>query len=284
MKPLSHVEMEGDCRQPTSKMSVKISWNSPVVKTFLSIHDVQNFTEVAFGKKKEVQRDDEDAVSLSSSISSSNCSDDESVSSSSSASSRVSDQDSSEEASPQKRKAKTIRGRKGQKAREGNNKRKRKRIKKTPNRKTKVKYARTQKATRVKDRSEKASLPKLSSLALKSFVLLKPLAVDKGTPRCFRLAQICKHLKGKKQSEVHFWETYAKLGNKVSSNHRYFPAWSNPENGVEIYQNFRSKFAVPMTWNISDKDLIHAFADMGPRNTFPTSVIRVVNKLISGKK
>ena len=85
MKPLSHVEMEGDCRQPTSKMSVKISWNSPVVKTFLSIHEVQNFTEVAFGKKKEVQRDDEDAVSLSSSISSSDCSDDESVSSSSSA-------------------------------------------------------------------------------------------------------------------------------------------------------------------------------------------------------
>ena len=116
------------------------------------------------------------------------------------------------------------------------------------------------------------------------FRLVETSAVDKGTPRCFRLAQICKHLKGKKQSEVHFWETYAKLGNKVSSNHRYFPAWSNPENGVEIYQNLRSKFAVPMTWNISDKDLIHAFADMGPRNTFPTSVIRVVNKLISGKK
>ena len=175
-------------------MSVKISWNSPVVKTFEYTRR-SKFTRLPW-KKKEVQRDDEDAVSLSS-ISSSNCSDDESVSSSSSASSRVSDQDSSEEASPQKRKAKTIRGRKGQKAREGNNKRKRKRIKKTPNRKTKVKYARTQKATRVKDRSEKASLPKLSSLALKSFVLLKPLAVDKGTPRCFRLVQICKHLKGK---------------------------------------------------------------------------------------
>ena len=284
MKSLSHVEMEGDRRQPTSKMSVKISWNSPVVKTFLSIHEVQNFTEVAFGQKKQAERVDEDAISLSSSMSSNDCSDDDSVSSSSSTPSQDSDQDSTEEASSQKRKAKTLKGRKGQKAREGNNKRKRKRIKKTPNRKTKVKYARTQKATRVKDRSEKASLPKLSSLALKSFVLLKPLAVDKGTPRCFRLAQICKHLKGKKQSEVHFWETYAKLGKKVSKNHRYFPAWSNPENGVEIYQNLRSKFAVPMTWNISDKDLIHAFADMGPRNTFPTSVIRVVNKLISGKK
>ena len=108
MKPLSHVEMEGDRRQPTSKMSVKISWNSPVVKTFLSMHEVQNFTEVAFGQKKQAERVDEDAISLSSSMSSNDCSDDDSVSSSSSTPSQDSDQDSTEEASSQKRKAKTL--------------------------------------------------------------------------------------------------------------------------------------------------------------------------------
>ena len=285
MKPLPHAEMEEEDRQPTSQMSVNISWNSPVVKTFLSIHEVQNFTEIAFGKKKKVERVNGDAVSLSSSVSSSGCSDDESVSSSPSMPSEDSDEDIIEGASSRKQKAQALKRRKGQKSRVGTNKKKRKQIQKTSNRKKKVKLTKVQKDSRLKDTIEKeVSLPKLSSLALKSFVLLKPLDVDKGTPRRFRLAQICKHLKDKKVSEVHFWETYAKLGNKVSRNHRYFPAWSNPENGVEIYQNFRSKFAVPMTWNVSDNDLIHAFEEMGPRNTFPTDIIRMLNKLISKTK
>ena len=72
---------------------------------------------------------------------------------------------------------------------------------------------------------------------------------------------------------MHFWETYAKLGNKVSRIIDISPGLILKM--VRNIPKLAKQFAVPMTWNISDKDLIHAFADMGPRS-FPTSVIRVV--------
>ena len=281
---------------PVSEVKLKVSWNSRVVKKFLRKYDVENFTELSLGKKVESEEEEleesedegeeesEEEEASSSEISASEDSDESSSSSSSSSSEEEDEEEEEEEEDEVEKKSNNKNNNSKKRKRGGGNSNNNKANKFIYKKKNKVETIEPKPIPKPILPPPPPPLPKLETLPLKSFVIIKPLPTD-GSNRIFRLAQIVNHVHNRNNkyndTEIHFWETYSRWQNaKASSSHKYYPAWLSLKSGDEIYVKGQRAGHEAMRWNIKDDMLIHAFPEMRNKTKIPIEIIRKINAIL----